>query len=113
VRHNHTLKQYLQAFCYDVQDNWVELLPLAEFGYNTAIRMSTRMILFWVNYHHHLVMQFKAQKQPSILNPEIKADTFTAGLEETHQTLRKKLHEAQSIQTKYSSGKEVVFEVGD
>jgi hypothetical protein len=44
---------------------------------------------------------------------EIQADTFAAGLEETHQTLRKNLQEAQTRQTKYAGGKEVVFEVGD
>ena len=58
-------------------------------------------------------MQFKALKQPSSLNSEIQADTFAAGLEETEQTLRKNLHEAQANQTKYAGGKEVIFEVGD
>jgi hypothetical protein len=71
------------------------------------------MTLFWANYHHHLVIQFKAPKQPSSLNSEIQADTFAAGLEETHQTLCKNLQEAQASQTKYTGGKEVVFKVGD
>ena len=55
--------------------------------------------------------QFEALKQPSGLNSEIQADTFAAALEETHQTLRKNLHEAQANQTKYASGKEIVFKV--
>jgi len=58
-------------------------------------------------------MQFKAPKQPSSLNLEIQADAFPAGLEETHQTLRKNLQEAQANQAKYAGGKEVVFGVGD
>jgi len=112
-RHNQTMEQYLRAFCNYEQDNWVELLPLAEFAYNNAIHASTRMTPFWANYHYHPVMQFKAPKQPSSLNSEIQADAFAAGLEETHQTLRKNLQEAQANQTKYAGGKEVVFEVGD
>jgi len=112
-RQNQTKEQYLQAFRNHKQDNWVELLPLADFTYNNTIDASTRITSFWANYHYHLVMQFKAPKQPSSLNSEIEADTFAAGLEETHQTLRKTLQEAQANQTKYAGGKEVIFKVGD
>jgi len=108
-----TMEQYLRAFCNYKQDNWVKLLPLAGFAHNYAIHASTRMTPLWANYHYHPVMQFKAPKQPSSLNSEIHADTFEAGLEETHQTLRKNLQEAQGNQTKYAGGKEVVFKVGD
>jgi len=58
-------------------------------------------------------MQFKAPKQPCSLNPEIQAAMFAAGLEETPQTLRKNLQEAQVNQPKDTGGKEVVFDVGD
>jgi hypothetical protein len=85
---NQMMEQYLRAFCNYEQDNWVELLLLAEFAYNNVIHASTRMTPFWANYHYHPVMQFKAPKQPSSLKSEIQADTFAAGLEETHQTLR-------------------------
>jgi len=112
-RQNQMMEQYLRAFCHYEQDNWVELLPLAEIAYNDAIHASTRMTPFWANYHYHPVMQFKAPKQPSSLNSEIQAHTFAAGLDETHQTLRKNLQEAQANQTKYASGKAVVFEVGE
>ena len=112
-RQNQMIERYLRAFCNYEQDNWVELLPLAKFAYNNAIHASTRMTPFWANYHYHPVMKFKAPKQPSGLNSAIQADPFAAGLEETHQTLRKTLQEALANQTKYASGKEVVFEVGD
>jgi hypothetical protein len=110
---NQTMEQYLQAFCNYEQDNWVELLPLAELACNNAIHASTRMTPFWAKYHYHPVMQFKAPKQPTSLKSEIQADTFAAGLEEIHQTLRRNLQEAQARQTKYAGGKEVVFEVED
>ena len=35
-RVNQTLKQYLHAYCNYQQDDWSELLPLAEFTYNNA-----------------------------------------------------------------------------
>jgi len=51
--------------------------------------------------------------QSSSMISEIQADTFAAGLEETHQTLHKNLRDAHPSQAKYVSSKEVVFEVGD
>jgi hypothetical protein len=78
------MEQYLQAFCNHKQDNWVELLPLAEFAYNNVIHASTRMPPFWADYHYHQVMQLMAPKQPSNLMPEIQADTMAAGFEATH-----------------------------
>ena len=106
-------RKCLLLMCNYQQDNWVELLPLAEFAYDTTVHASTRMTPFWANFHYHPVMQFKAPKQPSSLNSEIQADTFAAGLEETHQTLRKNLQKAEASQTKYAGGNEVVLEVGD
>jgi hypothetical protein len=76
---NQTMEHYLRAFCNYRQDNWVELLPLAEFAYNNAIHASTTMTPFWANYHYHPVMQFKAPMEPPSLISEIQADTFAAG----------------------------------
>jgi len=45
---NQTMGQYLRAFCNYEQDNWVELLPLAEFAYNNVRHVSTRMPPFCV-----------------------------------------------------------------
>ena len=70
------------------------------------------MTPFRANYQYHPVMRFKALKQPSSRNSEIQADQFAAGLEETHQTLRRILQEPQASQLKYAGGKEVFFEVG-
>jgi hypothetical protein len=106
------MEQYLRAVCNYEQDNWVELLPLAEFAYNNAIHASTRITPIWANYNYHPVIQFKAPKQPSSQNSEIQVDTVTAGLEETHQTLPENFQEAQTNQTKFAGGKEVIFEVG-
>jgi len=38
---NQTMEQYLWTFCNCEQDNWVELLPLAEFAYNNSVHHST------------------------------------------------------------------------
>jgi len=85
-------------------------LLLAEFDYNNEIHALKWMTLVWANYHYDPVMQFKAPKQPSNLNSEIHADTFAAGFEKTHQTLRQNMQGTQANQMEYAGGKEGVFE---
>ena len=40
-RMNQTLEQYLQIYCNYQQDNWAELLPLAEFSFNNSPSATT------------------------------------------------------------------------
>ena len=48
-RTNQTLKQYLYIYCNYQQDNWSELLPLAEFAYNNALSATTGVSPFFAN----------------------------------------------------------------
>ena len=50
---NQTLKQYLWSYCNYQQDNWSELLPLAEFAYNNAPSATTGVSLFFANKGYH------------------------------------------------------------
>jgi len=61
-RQTQMLEQYIWAFYNYQQNNWVELLILAEFTYNNAIHPSTRITPFLANYDYHPVVQFKAPK---------------------------------------------------
>jgi len=49
-RVNSILNQYLRVYCNFLQDNWVQLLPLAEFAYNNAVQSATMMTPFMANY---------------------------------------------------------------
>jgi len=51
---NQTLKQYLHVYCNYQQDNWSELLPLAEFAYNNAPSATTGVSPFFTNKGCHL-----------------------------------------------------------
>ena len=44
---NSTLEQYLQIYCNYQQDNWLKLLPLAEFAYNNTPHSSTGVSPFF------------------------------------------------------------------
>jgi IS30 family transposase len=52
-RVNQTLEQYLQTFCNFQQDNWLSLLPLAEFTYNNAPNETTGVSPFFANKGYH------------------------------------------------------------
>jgi len=55
---NQMLEQYLHVYCNYQQDNWSELLPLAEFAYNNAPSVTTGVSLFFANkrYHPNLIV---------------------------------------------------------
>ena len=49
-RLNQTLEQYLRSYVNEQQTNWVELLPLAQFAYNSAMAESTKTSPFFANH---------------------------------------------------------------
>ena len=49
-RTNQTLEQYLRCYLNYAQDNWVELLPLAQFAYNSSKASATQESPFYANY---------------------------------------------------------------
>ena len=51
---NQTLEQYLRVYCNYQQDNWSDLLPLAEFAYNNAPSTTTGISPFFANKGYHL-----------------------------------------------------------
>jgi hypothetical protein len=52
-RTNQTLEQYLRAFTNYQQDDWAELLPLAEFTYNNSYHTAIKCSPFWATYGEH------------------------------------------------------------
>ena len=52
-RTNQTLEQYLQVYSNYQQDNWSDLLPLAEFAYNNAPSATTGISPFYTNKGYH------------------------------------------------------------
>ncbi len=50
---NQILEQYLRTFCNYHQDDWLELLPFAEFSYNNSTNAFMKMTLFYASYEQH------------------------------------------------------------
>src|SRR5271163_4842055 len=68
-RVNQVLEQYLRIFCDYQQDNWHELLPLAEFAYNNAKHASTQVSPFLANYGRHPRFSVKVTEPNESKNP--------------------------------------------
>ncbi len=88
---NQTLEQYLCTYCNYQQDNWSELLPLAEFTYNNTPSETTSVSPFFANkgYHPNLAIH---PEQDLASNH---AREYAVGLEELHEYLKAKMAEAQ------------------
>ena len=56
---NQELEQYLCLFVNERQDNWDELLPLAEFQYNNHIHSTTQQTPFMLDSGRHPWMGFE------------------------------------------------------
>ena len=72
------MEKYLRAVANYEQDNWVELLPLAEFTYNNSIHSSTRLMPFFANFGYHPEMQFRLPREirEARVRSERTADSF-------------------------------------
>src|ERR1700738_2795629 len=90
---NQTLEQYLRIFCDYQQDNWLDLLPLAEFSYNNAKHSSTQVSPFFANYGFHPRMSILNPAPQENANPT--AEDLVQKLERIHNSLRCTLREAQ------------------
>ena len=89
---NQTLEQYLQVYSNYQQDNWSDLLPLAEFAYNNAPSTTTRISPFFANkgYYPNISVHLERELASG------KAHKFTINLDELHTTLKEQIKTAQS-----------------
>ena len=84
---NQMLEQYTQVYSNYQQDNWSELLPLAEFTYNNTLSTTTGILPFFVNkgYHPNLTVHPKWDLTSSPVQ------TFPVDLDQLHQELKSTL----------------------
>jgi hypothetical protein len=112
-RVNQVLEQYLRNFLNYNQDNWTDLLPLAEFSYNNTIHTSTNTSPFHATYGFHPHFD-NLQLTHQIATPSSSSERIEliqANLEE----LRKQLAAAQDTYASFANEKRKHHEynVGD
>jgi hypothetical protein len=90
-RANQTLEEYLRHYCSYQQDNWADLLPLAEFAYNNAPNASTGISPFFANKGYHPTIDIHPERDAASL----RAREFATDLDELHKYLADNLKVAQ------------------
>jgi len=109
---NQTLEQYLHVYCNYQQDNWSELLPLAEFAYNNAPSATTSVSPFFANkgYHPNITVHPKHNIASS------QAYNFAIDLDELQSILKAEISVAQQHYQKSADAQRSPapnFKVGD
>ena len=96
-RVNQILEQYLRIYVNYQQDDWVNLLPLAEFAYNNAKHSSTDCSPFYANFGFHPGCH--PSDIISVTSP--KAADRAAFLKSLHKILALEIRHAHSDQARY------------
>ena len=82
-RTNQTLEQYIRMYTNYQQDNWSELLPLAEFAYNNSPSATTGISPFFANKGYHPNLAIHPERDIS----SEKAREYVVDLDQLHQEL--------------------------
>src|SRR5882672_1099027 len=91
-RVNQTLKQYLRVYCNYQQDNWSDLLPLAEFAYNNALLEMTSVSPFYANKGYHWALEVYLERDLT----SARAHDYAIDLQALHEELKLSITEAQN-----------------
>ena len=71
---NQILEQYLQVYINYQQDNWVNLLPLAEFAYNNTSHSVTMFTPFFTNKGFHPKLEVSLEPVVSEATHQVASD---------------------------------------
>ena len=93
-RVNQILEQYLRSYFSYQLDDWAELLPLADYAYNSAVSESTKVSPFEVNYHFSPCtnwLETKKSKQMNTLGSDL-YEGWTSVWQEMRENLERHKH---------------------
>jgi hypothetical protein len=100
-RTNQTIEQYLRCYINYEQDNWVKLLPMAQFAFNNNAS-ATGISPFYANYGRHP----NIDRDPKGLRPIAeKAQIAVEKLQELHKNLQEELSFITQKMAQYANKK--------
>jgi len=88
---NQMLEQYLHVYCNYQQDNWLELLPLAEFAYNNAPSTTTGISPFFANKGYYCNLSVYPEQDIASSHTR----DFVLNLDELQNMLKEEIAKAQ------------------
>ena len=95
-RQNSTMEAYLRTFVNFEQNDWAQLLPMAEFAYNNAKNPSTGFTPFELNCGYHPWVSYKEDLDPR--SKSRTAEELSSKLRELMTVCQQNLHHAQELQ---------------
>lgn len=110
-RIHQSLELHLRVFSDYLQDNWFELLPFAEFAYNSTYHSSIGMTPFFANYGYHPRMSITISSSPV---PD--ADRRIQEMHDTHDLAKASISKALEQHTLWANRRRTPapdFAVGD
>ena len=99
-RLNQTIEAYLRNFVSHEQDDWVRLLPMAEFAYNNSVTMGNKVSPFYANYGFHPRTLDPPSENEEPLNPASTA--YAHWMKIVHEEARRGLEAAQERMRRYT-----------
>ena len=95
---NQELDQFLCLFINKQQDDWYDLLPIAEFQHNNYVHFTTQQPPFLLDTGQIPRMGFKPRQDPSSLET---VNEFTKRMESTTEEAKSTIRKAQEDMTRY------------
>jgi hypothetical protein len=98
-RMNHLLEQYLRLYCNYQQNDWADLLSLAEFAYSNASQESIQTSPIFANYGYHprFNPDVHGRTTPSV---SVSSEEHAKCLREIHDHLVEAVKRSQNDQAK-------------
>jgi len=112
-RVNQELNQFLHLFVNKRQDDWYDLLPIAEFQHNNYVHSTTQQPPFLLDTGRIPCMGFEPRQDPSSLKT---VNEFTKRMESTTEEAKSAIRKAQEDMTRYYNRRRSlapVFKPGD
>jgi len=95
---NQELDQFLRLFVNERQDDWYDLLPIAEFQHNNHVHSATQQPPFLLDMGRISRMGFEPRQDPSSLEM---VNEFTKRMESTTKEAKSTIRKAQEDMTRY------------
>jgi hypothetical protein len=96
-RVNQVLEAYLREYCNYEQNDWAELLPLAEYAYNNSFSTATGLSPFYANYGFNPRTNWPTAEQPR--NPG--SELYAHWLQAVHEQAKTRLEATRDRMAKY------------
>ena len=108
-RVNQILEHYLRTYCMWDQDDWVDLLPFAEFCYNNTVHTvtATKQTQFFAAYHQYPENNFKNPKDNATKRNNPEAVKTVEDLDAIREAMRENMKAAQTRMANYCNQKVV------